>query len=89
MTNDNETSQTSHPLLQENLSLFTHGPYVVFDDDSTYAWAEDSTIALLTQEGEDHLSEAMDFKAVHDDDVVWVTLRDLIAAYNRVHGTKI
>jgi len=31
----------------------------------------------------------MDFKAVHDDDVVYITLRDLIAAYNRVHGTKI
>jgi len=70
-------------------SQYCCGPYVVFDDDSTYAWAEDAYIALLTQEGEDKLDAVGDFKAVDDDDVVCVTLGELIAAYNRWHGTKL
>ena len=75
--------------IKDPSSRFSHGPYVVFDDDSTYAWAEDTCIALLTQDGEDHLNEAMDFKAVHEDDAVFVSMGDLIKAYNQVHGTTL
>ena len=68
---------------------FCHGPYIVFDDGSTFAWAEDTTIAILTQDGEDHLNDALDFSAVHDDDAIYINLGDLIAAYNQVHGTNL
>ena len=68
---------------------YEHGPYIVFDDSSTYAWAEDTCIAVLTQDGEDHLNDAMDFDAVHDDDAVYISMNDLIEAYNQVHGTDI
>jgi len=68
---------------------YCYGPYIVFSDDSAYASADDASIALLTQDGEDHLNEAMDFDAVHNDDVVYINLGDLIAAYNQVHGTNL
>lgn len=68
---------------------FAYGPYIVFSDGSTYAWAEDTAIALITQDGEDHLNDAMDFDAVHDDDVVYISMGELIDAYNQVHGTKL
>ena len=75
--------------LSNPTTLYTRGPYIVFDDGSTYAWAEDTTIAILTQDGEDHLNDAMDFDAVHDDDAIYIKLSDLIAAYNQVHGTTL
>jgi hypothetical protein len=31
----------------------------------------------------------MDFKAVHEDDVVYISMGDLIAAYSQVHGTTL
>ena len=68
---------------------YEHGPYIVFDDGSTYAWAEDAFIAVLTQDGEDHLNDANDFNAVHDDDAVYISMGDLIEAYNQVHGSDI
>lgn len=67
---------------------YCFGPYVVLGDDSTYDLADDASIAILTQDGYDHLSEAMDFDAVHDDDAVYINLSDLIEAYNQVHGTN-
>tara|TARA_X000001382_G_scaffold9559_1_gene6760 strand:- start:914 stop:1150 length:237 start_codon:yes stop_codon:yes gene_type:complete len=70
-------------------SRFSHGPYIVFDDGSTYAWAEDTVIAVLTQDGEDHLNDANDFNAVHDDDAVYISMGELIEAYNQVHGTTL
>jgi hypothetical protein len=68
---------------------FCHGPYIVFSDGSTYERADDTTIALITQDGEDHLNDAMDFDAVHDDDVVYISMSELLAAYNQVHGTNL
>ena len=49
---------------------YIHGPYVVFEDGSTFSTADDSCIAVLTQDGEDHLNDANDFKAVFDDDAI-------------------
>ena len=68
---------------------FEHGPYIVFSDCSTYERAEDAFIAILTQDGEDHLSDANDFNAVFEDDAMCVSLGDLIEAYNQVHGTTL
>jgi len=66
---------------------FEHGPYIVLSDCSTYDRADDAFIAILTQDGEDHLSDANDFKSVFEDDAKCVSLGDLIDAYNKVHGT--
>jgi hypothetical protein len=68
---------------------FCFGPYIVLGDNSTYDLADDAVIAILTQAGQDHLSDAMDFDAVHDDDAIYIKLSDLIAAYNQVHGTTL
>ena len=68
---------------------FAYGPYIVFSDGSTFERADDADIALITQDGEDHLNDALDFDAVHDDDVVYISMSELIAAYNQIHGTNL
>ena len=68
---------------------FAYGPYIVLSDGSTYERADDAAIALITQDGEDHLNDAMDFDAVFADDVFFISLGDLIEAYNQVHGTDL
>ena len=68
---------------------YCHGPYIVFSDGSTYERADDAAIALITQDGEDHLNDALDFDAVFADDVVFIDLGELLAAYNQVHGTNL
>lgn len=67
---------------------FCFGPYVVLGDDSTYDMADDASIVVLAQAGQDHLSDALDFKAVPADDAVYINLGDLIEAYNQIHGTS-
>lgn len=68
---------------------FAYGPYIVLSDGSTFERADDAGIALITQDGEDHLNDALDFDAVHDDDVVYISMSELLAAYNQVHGTNL
>ena len=68
---------------------FAYGPYIVLSDGSTFERADDAAIALITQDGEDHLNDALDFDAVHDDDVVYISMSELLAAYNQVHGTNL
>jgi hypothetical protein len=84
MAYKNELSNSDTP--------YIHGPYIVFEDGSTFSTAEDSCIAVLTQDGEDHLNDANDFKAffdIDDADAIFISLGDLIEAYNQVHGTNI
>lgn len=68
---------------------FAYGPYIVLSDGSTFERAHDADIALITQDGEDHLNDALGFDAVHDDDVVYISMSDLTAAYNQIHGTNL
>ena len=68
---------------------FRNGPYLVLSDASTFDGADGCFIAYVTDEGQEELLECSDFKAVEDDQFVGVTLNDLIAAYNQVHGTDI
>ncbi len=70
-------------------SPYTNGPYVVLSDGSTYDGAEDCAIAFVTDEGQQQLEECYEFKAVEDGDVEFITLADLMEAYNKVHGTDI
>ena len=68
------------------------GLYVVLDDESTYGLVDGASVVLLTSDGLDCLEETMDFKNVprHYDYIkTYVTINDLIDAYNMVHGTNI
>lgn len=75
--------------IKDPSSRFSHGPYIVFSDCSTFELAEDASIAMITQNGEDQLEECLDFKGLYGDDVVFISMRDLIAAYNQVHGATL
>lgn len=68
------------------------GLYVVLDDESTYGLVDGASVVLLTSDGLDRLEETMDFKNVpRDSDNIktYVTINELIDAYNMVHGTNI
>ena len=68
---------------------FTHGPYMVLSDGSTYDGTEGCVIAYITDEGEKQLEECYEFKGVEFEDMQLITLSDLMDAYNKVHGTNI
>lgn len=60
--------------------------YFVLSDNSTYD--ANGFLAVLTQRGNEELSEALDFKSVSEDEIVSeISLNDLIEAYNLIHGT--
>jgi len=68
------------------------GIYVVLDDESTYGGVDGASIVLLTSDGLDALEPTNDFKHVPRDSEhiqIYVTINDLIDAYNTVHGTNI
>ena len=68
------------------------GVYVVLDDESTYGSVDGAAIVLLTSDGLDALQPSNDFKHVPRDSdhiQVYVTINDLIDAYNQVHGTDL
>jgi len=60
--------------------------YFVLSDNSTYD--ANGFLAVLTERGNEELSEALDFKSVSEDEIVEeISLNDLIEAYNLIHGT--
>lgn len=60
--------------------------YLVLSDNSTYD--ANGFVAVLTQRGNEELSEALDFKSVSEDEIVKeISLNDLLDAYNQIHGT--
>jgi len=73
----------------DGFNTYTNGPYVVLSDGSTYDGAEGCMVAYVTDKGEKALEECYEFKGVEHDDVVHVTLADLLDAYNQVHGTDL
>jgi len=70
-------------------SPYKNGPYLVLSDSSTFDGAEDCYVAYVTDEGERELEACSDFKAVEDDEMEIILLSDLMAAYNKVHGTDL
>ena len=73
----------------ETETPFKNGPFVVLSDGSTYDGAEGCILAFVTDNGLNALEECYEFKSVEFDDVVHVTMEDLIEAYNQVHGTNL
>ena len=66
--------------------------YVVLDDESTYGPADGASVVFLTSDGLDALEPSNDFKHVPRDSEhikIYVTINDLIDAYNKVYGTNI
>lgn len=60
--------------------------YFVLSDNSTYD--ANGSVVVLTERGNEELSEALDFKSVSEDEIVSeIPLNDLIEAYNLIHGT--
>jgi len=69
---------------------FIYGPYAVFSDMSTFdSVIEDCCVAYITAKGQEDLESCNDFKAVEPEDMVHLTLSDLLDAYNQVHGTNL
>ena len=68
---------------------YTNGPYMVLSDGSTFDGAEGCCVVYVTDEGEKQLQECSDFKGVEFNDMEFITVDDLIAAYNKVHGTDL
>ena len=68
---------------------YTNGPYMVLSDGSTFDGAEGCCVVYVTDEGEKQLLECSDFKAVEIEDMEFVTLADLMDAYEKVHNVTL
>jgi len=71
--------------MTDNNSQYCH-PFVVICDD-TYGCVEDSELVIVNQRGyelldDGDITDAFDYHGVH------INMRDLIEAYNQVHGTN-
>jgi|TARA_R110002060_G_scaffold31965_1_gene42590 hypothetical protein len=66
---------------------YSNGPYIVLDDDSTYAG--DGQLVWITDKGQQQLEESLDFKSVEGFEAAHLTIDDLLDAYNKVHGTNL
>jgi len=70
------------------LEIYDNGPYYVLDDMSTFC-GSGAFVVYLTEKGESQLEESLDMKHVDPDEIVSISVDDLIDAYNQVHGTKL
>lgn len=62
--------------------------YIVLGDDDTFDSAQNVVVCLVSKESEEKLWEAGTFKAMEDGDVAdSVSLKDLLALWNKTHGT--
>jgi len=69
---------------------YIYGPYLVLSDMSMFdSVVDDCVVAYITAEAQDDLESCNDFKAVEECEMRMVPVRDLIDAYNQLHGTKL
>jgi hypothetical protein len=68
--------------------LNNNGPYVVLDDMSTYSGSA-GFVVYLSDKGERQLEETNDMAHVDEVEISSVSVVDLLAAYNKVHGTSL
>ena len=68
-----------------------NGPYMVLDDLSTFSGMGGCIVAYITDDGENALEQANDFKHIdlNDPGHTVINIEDLIEAYNTVHGTNL
>jgi len=71
--------------MTDNDSQYCH-PFVVICDD-TYGHIDDSEIVIVNQRGYELLDDG-DIREAFEDHGVCINMRDLIEAYNQVHGTN-
>jgi len=79
----------ANTILLTNLSgeAYVSEPYIVLSDGSTFDGVDhDVVVAWLTAEGETQLNESLDFQSVDESNNVYISLSDLIEAYNELHG---
>jgi len=67
--------------------MSTGRSYLVLDDNSTFA--TDGYFVILNEPGQEQLDDYNDMKCVHPAQgvEVHISLSDLLAAYDKVHGT--
>jgi hypothetical protein len=73
----------------EDSNPYTNGPYLVLSDGSTYDGAEGCCVVYVTDVGQKQLEECYEFKGVEIEDMEFVTVMDLMDAYEKLHGVKL
>ena len=74
-------------LTNHNNKPYVSEPHIVLSDGSTFEAVDyDVVVAWLTAEGETQLNESLDFQSVDESNNVYISLSDLIEAYNELHG---
>ncbi len=73
----------------EDKRMYVHGAYVVLSDGSTYDGTQGSVVCYVTELGLEQLEVNNDMKFVDDNEIIEISLHDLMDAYNQVHGTSI
>ena len=74
---------------EEDKCMYVHGAYVVLSDGSTYDGTQGAVVCYITEMGLEQLEVNNDMKFVDDNEVIEISLHDLMDAYNQVHGTTI
>jgi hypothetical protein len=69
---------------------YQNGPYIVLSDRSTFcADVENAIVAYVSDGGQEKLEGCGDFKAVGNEEAEYVTLKDLMDAYEKLHGVTL
>ena len=65
-----------------------NGPYLVLDDRSTYGTTYGAIVCWINEKGAEELSSILDFKAVSEENVMYVSVRELLNCWASVHGVE-
>ena len=64
------------------------GPYTVLDDGSTYGSTYGAVVCWISEKGEEELQAYNDFKAVSEENAMYVSVRELLNCWASVHGIE-
>ena len=64
------------------------GPYIVLDDGSTYGSTYGAVVCWISEKGEEELQAYNDFKAVSEENAMYVSVRELLNCWASVHGIE-
>ena len=65
-----------------------NGPYLVLDDGSTYGSTYGAIVCWINEKGEKELESINDFKAVSEENTMYVSVRELLNCWASVHGVE-
>lgn len=64
------------------------GPFLVLGDDSTYGGTHGAVVCWVNEKGAEELMACNDFKAVSEENMMYVSVRELLNCWASVHGTQ-